>query len=253
MAKPVKTSSASVCRMGRFYGIGAGPGDPELLTLKAARILRSVAVIYYASGVNSSESISGQIMDRVGGCQGRRVELTFSMAPDMKKRRGAWKSHAKRIVADLKQGRDCAFVTLGDPLIYSTYIYLLREVQALMPKVEVETVPGIASFQAAAAKTHRALVEDREVLALIPAWTEETAHHPVLANVDTAVLLKTYRHRDKALAALTANGLTGSIVYAVRVGLDGESISSRPEDWADKPEDYLSLIIAKRNALESKP
>jgi len=233
-------------KIGKFYGIGVGPGDPGLLTLRAVEVLCQVQVVFAATGARSHDCISGSVVDAVAGCEAERVILVFSMAREMKNRRQAWSDNAKQVVDVLQQGRDCAFVTIGDPLIYSTYTYLLRQVQELLPEVEVETIPGITSFQAVAARNNLPLVEDRETLGLIPAWTRESTGDPQFDHADTVVLLKTYHHRREILEKLRQSGFDGECLYASRVGLADETMVSGIDAIAQVPETYLSLIIAKR-------
>ncbi len=239
---------------GKFYGVGVGPGDPELLTLKAAAVLRRVAVIFAATGARSETCVSGAVVEALEGCRARRETLVFSMAPEAADRRPAWRENASRVAAVLEKGEDCAFVTIGDPLLYSTYTYLLREVRRLLPTVAVETVPGITAFQALAAANNLPLVEDRETLAVIPAWTAASAADPLLASADTLVLLKTYRHRDAVLAALRQQGFASEgCLYASRLGLPDERQARGYAAITSEPESYLSLIIAKRRRGDGQP
>ena len=233
-------------KIGKFYGVGVGPGDPGLLTLRAVEVLCQVQMVFAATGARSHDCISGSVVNTVAGCKAERVTLVFSMAREMKDRQQAWFDNAKQVVAGLRQGKDCAFVTIGDPLIYSTYTYLLRQVQELLPAVRVETIPGITSFQAVAARNNLPLVEDRETLGLIPAWTRESTRDPQFENADTLVLLKTYHQRQEILDKLRESGFDGECIYASRVGLDDEMMVSGMDAIAQVPETYLSLIIAKR-------
>ena len=241
-----RNNEGKLVKIGKFYGIGVGPGDPGLLTLRAVEVLCQVQVVFAATGARSHDCVSGSVVNAVAGCKAERVTLVFSMARDMEDRRQAWSDNAKQVVDALQQGKDCAFVTIGDPLIYSTYTYLLRQVQELLPEVEVETIPGITSFQAVAARNNLPLVEDQATLGLIPAWTRESTRDPQFKNADTLVLLKTYHHRQEILARLRESGFVGECIYASRVGLDDEMMVSGIDAIAQVPETYLSLIIAKR-------
>lgn len=232
-------------RLGTLSGVGVGPGDPELLTLKAVKVLQQAAVIFHATGANSRESVSLHVVASALGRPAPLRELVFTMRPGLSERAPAWRRNARLVADELQAGRDCAFVTIGDPSIYSTWIYLLREVQAILPDVPVQTVPGITSFQAAAARLNRPLVEDRQVLTVIPAWDSTGADHPALATADTVVLLKTYRERRRIAAALARHHLvpTG---YAARLGLADELVQADPADLEKLPTEYLSLLIAQR-------
>lgn len=233
--------------IGRFYGVGAGPGDPGLLTVRAVEVLRSVDVVFHVAGVNTKKSVSGSVVDSIEDCTAERIELVFSMKKDIADRKTARTKNARRIADELENGRDCAFVTVGDPLIYSTYPCMVRGVRELLGEIHVETIPGITSFQAAAAHTNLPLVENGEVLTIIPAWTEESARHPAMESADTIVLLKMYRHREKILKSLEEQGITSNILYASRVGLEGEIITDNFREIADCPEEYLSMMVVKRN------
>jgi precorrin-2/cobalt-factor-2 C20-methyltransferase len=231
---------------GIFYGVGVGPGDPSLLTLKAVDVLRSVDIIFQVAGTNTCKSVSGSVVDSVEGIQGERVELVFTMAPDMAERRKAWQDHAAVIVAALREGKSCAFATIGDPLFYSTYTYLVREMEAIEPELTVKTVPGITSFQAAASRANMPVVEDKETFALIPAWTDASMKDPCLDTADTIVMLKAYRKRNQILETLKEHGMEGRPLYAAKIGLDDELVTDNMDEMRERPEEYLSMLIAKR-------
>ena len=199
-------------------------------------------------GPRTETSVSGRIVDSVEGCRAERVELLFSMAADMAKRTADWERNAERVVRELSAGRDCAFVTIGDPLLYSTYTYLLREVRKRLPDLDVTTVPGITAFQAAAARANLPLVEDDEVLTVVPAWKEELATQGITKRPGTVVFLKTYRHRNQILEALASGTTPTTVLYAARVGLDGERIVVGTDELKALPDEYLSLLIVKQGA-----
>lgn len=232
--------------LGTFYGVGVGPGDPGMLTVKAVDVLRTVDIIFQVAGTNTCKSVSGSVVDSVEGILGERVELIFTMAKDMADRKKTWQKHAATIVAALREGKTCAFATIGDPLFYSTYTYLAREMEALEPALKVETIPGITSFQAAASRANMPVVEDRETFALIPAWTAESMNDPCLKTADTIVMLKAYRKRKEILETLQKHGMAGSTLYAAKIGLEGEVVTDDMEIIDQRPEEYLSMLIAKR-------
>ncbi|OQX29196.1 MAG: precorrin-2 C(20)-methyltransferase [Spirochaeta sp. LUC14_002_19_P3] len=229
-----------------FYGIGTGPGDPELLTLKAARILRSVQRIFYVAGPSTRESLSRVIASAAGKeAEGKLRKLEFSMAHDMADRRHSWQANAQAIAAELGAGENCAFATIGDPMLYSTFVYILPLVKELIPNLAVEVVPGITSFQAAAAAGAFPLAMNDEILSIIPAWHSDTLERPAAADADTAVFLKTYRSRDAAVD-FSARHYKGDFLYAVKVGRPEERFCTNRALLKDLPEEYLSLIISKK-------
>ncbi|MEI6148198.1 MAG: precorrin-2 C(20)-methyltransferase [bacterium] len=240
--EPIQRSGKT---QGKLYGVGLGPGDPQLLTLQAVRVLREVEVIFHVVGPRSESSVSGHIVDSVEGCRAERVELLFSMAADQSKRTADWERNADRVVRELSAGRNSAFVTIGDPLLYSTYTYLLREVRKRLPALDVTTVPGITAFQAAAARANLPLVEDDEVLTVVPAWKEELATQQATGRPGTTVFLKTYRHRNRIIEQVQAGGRPSTVLYAARVGLEAERIVVGVDEAKALPDEYLSLLIVK--------
>lgn len=233
--------------IGRLYGLGVGPGDPELITVKAQRILQRVQVVFHVTGPNSAASISGRIVDSVPGCHARRVELVFSMARHTADRKPAWEQNAQRVAAELRNGCDCAFVTIGDPLIYSTFTYLLREVRALLPQVSVETVPGITSYQQAAAVQNLPLAEGGQTLTIEPA--PDHREHPCgeSRRADCTVLLKTGRDHTALLQSIDKDD---TVLYAARLGCVDQVVTMDRRRIASLQPHYMSLMIAKRNRTD---
>jgi len=233
---------------GTFYGLGVGPGDPNLLTLRAAEVIRSVDIVFEAIGKNSKDSVSGRVVDSVKDSTAERRQLVFSMSLDTEIRSEAHRIGAQEVAEALKQGKNCAFVTIGDPLIYSTYVYLLREILKIIPDLKVETVPGITSYQAAAAKNTFTIVEDTEKLCVVPAFSEELFEDCNIArDADTLVMLKTYKTRDDIPAFLKKNGYAQHGLYASKVGAEDELFETDLQALSELPQEYLSLIIAKKN------
>jgi precorrin-2/cobalt-factor-2 C20-methyltransferase len=230
--------------LGKFYGIGVGPGDPGLLTLKAVSALKEADVIFDVIGPNSKKSVSGGILDTIG-LKSERCPLTFSMSIDYDTRHNAIVANAEIVAEKLKSGKTCAFATIGDPMVYSTYIYLRDELLKLIPDLNIETIPGITSFQAVAAKSELPLVEDCETLCVIPAFSEENIDDFPIASADTIVFLKTYHTRNCILELLETRNIKFDAVYAARIGLEGEIICKNIDKIKDLPEEYLSMLIVK--------
>lgn len=139
--------------LGRFIGVGIGPGDPELLTLKAERVLNSVPVIFVPKAKISDEGMALQILlNSVVAKSGANLrELIFPMSKDPEVLKPAWATATAAVLEVLREGKDAAFITLGDTAIFSTYMNLLGELQQAEPGLRIETVPGISSFSQGAA------------------------------------------------------------------------------------------------------
>ncbi len=235
-------------KTGRFYGVGLGPGDPGLVTLRAAEVLHSVRVIYTASSRQSGRSVSGAVIEALPGVSARREELKFTMAADFPTRLAKIDEHAERIAAELRAGNDCAFTTIGDPMTYSTCGYLLRALRRILPEVECEIVPGVNSWSALAAASASPLVEDNGVLRIVPSYLKPDSPelHRMLETEGAVVLLKTYHSRNEYLDSLA--GEEYEWLYGANIGLENEFVSSDPEAIRERPDEYLSMLMIRKGA-----
>ena len=182
---------------GKLYGIGVGPGDTELLTLKAARILKSVPVVFTPKSSKEKESIALSIVkpvleEREDYKRLMLVTPIFPMIEDKDELEKIWNSASEMIAQYLDSGRDVAFITLGDPSVFSTYAYVQKK---LIENYEIETVPGITSFTACAAARNKALVEQNEILTIVPKIDDRLEH--VLEYSDSVVLMKASRNTSQ--------------------------------------------------------
>ena len=225
---------------GFFYGVGLGPGDPELVTLKALATLQRAQTIYTVISRQSERSVSGGILDALPGLTGRRVELEFTMVRDFPERLARIDRHAETIAAELHRGRDCAFATIGDPSTYSTCSYLLRALRRELPELRFALIPGVNSWSALAARLAVPLAENGEELRIIPA---QAGPDPELPETGTAVLLKSYHDRDRLLAQLPPEL---ELAYGANLGLPGEFASCDRAEIAAHPVEYLSLLAVRR-------
>jgi len=232
----------------RLYAVGVGPGDPELLTRKAERILRSVPVICAPTGAAEAASyalgIVAPFLDRT-----RQEVLTrvFPMKKDEEELLPFWEETAAEIAQRIRAGQDVAFITIGDPFLYSTFLYLFRIFQERYPEIGVEVVPGITSVGAAsvAAGVPLGLASDR--LAILPATYEEAQLRRTLLDFDTVVLMKVSRVFDRVYALLQELGLEKSAVFVRRVGSSDEAVITDLSSLVGKKLDYLSLLIVRKS------
>lgn len=231
---------------GKLFGIGVGPGDSELLTLKAARILSEVDVVLAAS---SSKNEYSRSLDIARGhiredCE--VIRLKYPMTRDDGVLEKAWKENADIAADILEKGRSAAFLTLGDPLIYSTFGYMMQTLARFYPEYDIEVVPGVTSYQAAAAKTRTVLVESGQNLLLTSGVASEEGLRKSLSLCDNAVILKAYRNFVDLRGAV--EGLNGKYnsKFVSRLGMDGEQIFDKITDVPDKTH-YLSLMLLTAN------
>ena len=232
-------------QLGIFYGVGVGPGDPELLTLKSVRILESVDYVFEVIGERSHKSVSGSILDAVKTIKGERIQLLFSMSRDWEERWKVIRANAEQILEKLKTGASCAFCTIGDPLTYSTFTYLLSVIKEQYPEIEVESIPGVTSYQLAASRFNMPLIEDEESLCIIPGFVDDISTYPV-ENANTLVFMKAFNNREKIITFLKERGWGDRIIYAAYLGMENEFITTDIEEILKRPKEYLSLLIVKK-------
>ncbi|MDH7577380.1 MAG: precorrin-2 C(20)-methyltransferase [Bacillota bacterium] len=244
MEKQVQKKQAR--QRGKFYGIGAGPGAPELLTLKAVRVLQEVPVVFVPRGDAGEKSRALKIINPLLRSGQEVRELVFPMTRQRRKLEQAWEGAAQAVAAVLDAGRDSAFVTLGDSSLYSTHFYLCEALQRARPGLEVETIPGITSFSAAAALLNRPLALGRECLAVVPATRDPAFLRQVLAAFDNVVLLKVAPVLEEVLCLLAEAGRLEDAAYVCRCGMPGQLALENLAGAKELPGDYFSLILVGR-------
>lgn len=231
---------------GTLYGIGVGPGDPELLTLKAVRALGEVDVVFAAASTKNDYSTAFSIAEPHLK-KGVRVEhLGFPMTKDKEKLETAWRENATVVAAVLKKGHNAAFITLGDPLTYSTYGYLQRTLLKMDSSLKLQSIPGITSFHAAASKIGLILCESKESLLITSGVTDADKLERQLDVADNAVILKAYKNFKEIRETLEKLRLADKTVLVSRLGMEGESILMDIKD-APKTPHYFSLALVKKN------
>jgi precorrin-2/cobalt-factor-2 C20-methyltransferase len=232
-------------KTGTLYGIGVGPGDPELITLKALKVLHRVPHIFAACSTKNSYSLAlGIVRCHLNGAG---IEhLPFPMSKDAQVLAEAWERNARRVLEVLATGSDAAFVTLGDPLTYSTFGYLLKTLKRLNPQVAIVTIPGITSYSAAAALTHIPLTEGEESFYLVSGAMGAAQLKEVIDKSDNIVILKTYRYFDEIFQVLEDMDLLDRTTCISRCGLEGETIVENLRELKGRELPYLSMVIIKK-------
>ena len=228
---------------GVLYGIGVGPGAPDLITLRAVNALQSVRVILAAASPKNEHSLALSIAAPHLPENAEILRLDFPMTRDRAVLEQAWSDNARKVADVLRSGQDAAFLTLGDPLIYSTFGYLMRTLRALDPDLPVSVVPGITSYQEAAAKTRTVLCEGEENLLLVSGINDAARLEKALRLADSAIILKAYRNFGTIAEVLRASGRSKSSRFASRLGLEDEMTLRGLENAPEKPH-YLSLVLA---------
>lgn len=233
---------------GKLYGIGVGPGDPRLLTLLAVEVLQTVDIVAIPKSKMERESVAWDIAKVHCPATVRLIELEMPMTSDQQVLAKAWQEGAQTLLGELKQGKSVAFITLGDPSLYSTYSYLLNILQEELPAECIVTVPGITAMAAAAARINLPLATGDEPLLVLPS-TEDVAEHLDFPNL---VLMKVSRRLPEMLTLLEER--ERKAVLLTRLGQAGEKIrwEPKPQEFADDKVDYLSLLLVKKDLLGRK-
>lgn len=232
--------------MGTIYAVGVGPGDPELLTRKAERILRNVDVVLAPVSNPTEASVAlGTIREFIDENRQEIIVHQFPMTSDRNRLVPAWQEAAALIAGHAEAGRSVAFITIGDPLFYSTFIYLLRLLREQWPQLPIEIVPGISSINAAAAEAALPLVEADEKMVVIPATAGIEQIKTALATYETVVLLKVKPLFSAITDLLRATGREQRTVFVERVGSSRQKVLTNFSEIAAHTPDYLSLMIIK--------
>ena len=224
---------------GILYGVGVGPGDPELLTLKARRIITQADVIAVPDKGAGEKTALGIVAPLV---EGKPLLLCDApMVRDREQLEAAYRNNAERVMEQLDAGKTVAFLTLGDPTVYSTYLYTHRLVRAA--GYEARIVPGVPSFCAAAAELQMGLCEGSERLLIVPA-----SHRDVSDCLDTdanLVFMKAGKELGALRERLREAGLLENASLAANCGMEGEVLCPRLSEL-EEDTGYFSLVVVKR-------
>ena len=247
MSRAPESNNCQSTSLGCLYGVGVGPGDPELLTLKALRIIQAAPVVCAPQSETRTDSYAlGIVREYLDTDKQEILRLPFPV-DDPEGAAGVWRSGADTLAQRLYRGQDVAFVTEGDPMVFSTFAYVLEAITAEHPSIPVEIVPGVSSIMAAAASSGVPLVTHGQRLAVLPAVYGIDDLSEAIASYDTIVLMKVNRELLQALEKLDTLGLAGKTVYVRRVTTSEEKVVDDVTQLSQEDIDYFSLLIVKRD------
>jgi len=229
---------------GTLYGVGVGPGDPELLTCKAVRVLSGAPVVAYVCA--EVDGTPGPSMARgiaAAHLSSDKIEIVIPipMTEELEPGRRAYERACETIAGHLAQGRDVAMLCEGDPLLYGSFMYVLERLGGAF---EAVTVPGVSSLGAAAAEANMALVSRKESLVVVPATLDEQALEAKIAMADAAAVFKAGRHMAKIRRVLDRLGRSDRATYVEHAS----SLDARVLALTDAPADapYFSMVLVTR-------
>ena len=233
---------------GTLFGVGVGPGAADLMTLRAVRVLKEADVIAIPRRSEWDESVAWRIAEsNIGKIEGQeRIFLTFPMTKDPAKLRPAWDTAFDAIGQRLAQGKSVAFITEGDPMFYSTFIYLHEQAQGRWPGVKLEIVPGVSSLSAVAAVTHCPTADGQERVAVLPATYGVEDLLAVLNQFDTVVLVKVSSVMPQVVEAVERAGLIDRAVYVSKATMEQQKIVTDIRTIRNDRCDYFSMVVVSR-------
>jgi len=236
----------SETKYGRLIGASLGPGDPELITRRGWAALQSGARWLYPVKKAEERSYALDIVQRGGLSVPADAEaLVFPMTRNAAILTKAWARAAARTVDLLAEGRDLVFLVEGDASTFATFGHLARVVRELVPEIEVETIPGVSSFAAAAARVGVTLAEEDETLAIIPAAYGVALIDRLLDEFDTLILLKVKPLVDEVLELLERRDLLATSCFIEKVGAPDERVVSDVIRLRGEKVSYLSLMLVQ--------
>ena len=237
--------------LGKLYGLGVGPGDPELLTVKAVKILENTEYLCFPVAKAEGDSVAHEIVSKALDKEWKLVKLHMPMTLDYEYLEPKWESAAEEIAEILKQGKDAAFITLGDTAFFSTFIYLVRKIKKILPELEIEMVPGITAPSAIASEALIPLVIREERLLIVPAIRDMEDVRKEIDESENIVQFKIGNIYKEIYKVLKEKNLENNAVVASRLGFEDGFITRDLASLLDKERlDYLSTMIIKKNGLE---
>lgn len=231
----------------QLIGISVGPGDPELITVKALRIMRDCDVLFAPQAKNSEQSVAKGIVDGFDIPEQKFRAVAFEMERSRESLKQRYQQVADLIIEEIELGKKVGFLTLGDAFTFSTWIYTLETVREKRPDLLIETIPGVTSYAALAAKVQYPLGEQKEHVLILPCPDDMAELRREIERHDLVVLMKIGHRFEALLDLLREMGIMDHCVLGRRVGMqDGQCY----ENLCDLPDieklGYFSTMLIRR-------
>ncbi len=238
--------------MHELVAVGCGPGDPDLLTVKAVNAIRGADVIACPTAREGKPSIALAAVSPLID-QGRQkiLQLVFPMTKDRAVLEETWRRNSQILADAVLTDRRVVYLTIGDPYLYSTWIYLHRELKERHPKIRISVIPGIVSMFTFASKVGISLAEGAEKMSVIPSCYNLDAVKEIARNSDTLVFLKDGRYFDQVVTLLREAGFADSSIFAIGQDLGTEHeiirrLTLGEADTSALTTKYFSILVVKR-------
>lgn len=240
----------------KLFCVGCGPGDPELLTIRALNLIKEADVIFVPTSKLNKPSIALSIVEKYLKKTTKIINLIFPMIKDRDSLKEYWKKNAFEIAQIVRSGKKTVYLTVGDPSLYSTWIYIHKELKKNFQDIEIEIVPGITSIFAFAAEAKISLVEGDENLSIVPACYDLNKVKNTVKSSDTIVFLKDGRYFDNVIEMLSETGFSDDSKIAIAQDVSTQEnileIKSLKDIKGKKQSSskYFSIMVVKRNDRE---
>ncbi|MEW6044435.1 MAG: precorrin-2 C(20)-methyltransferase [Thermoproteota archaeon] len=238
--------------MHQLVCVGCGPGDPELLTVKAVKAIQSAEVIACPTAKEGKPSIALSVVESLIDKSGPEiVNLVFPMVKDKDTLESTWEKNTKILAQKVLEGKKVVYLTVGDPYLYSTWIYLHRELQTKYPQIKISVIPGIVSMFTFASKVGISLAEGAETMAVIPSCYDLSRVKETAKNCDTMIFLKDGRYFDQVIKLLKEAGFSDDSIFAIGQDLGTPNEIVKKMRLGDVNEStmttkYFSIMVVKR-------
>ncbi|HJY15739.1 MAG: precorrin-2 C(20)-methyltransferase [Nitrososphaeraceae archaeon] len=240
----------------KLFCVGCGPGDPELLTIRALNLITEADVIFVPTSKLDKPSIALSIVAKYIKETTKIINLVFPMVKDKDSLKDYWKKNTLEISQMVRTGKKTLYLTVGDPSLYSTWIYIHRELKKNHKDIEIEIIPGITSIFAFAAESKLSLVEGNEHLSIVPACYDLNKVKNTVKASDTIVFLKDGRYFDNVIEMLSDSGFGEETQIAIAQDVSTKENILEIKHLKDlkgkkqPSQKYFSIMVVKRNDRE---
>jgi len=238
--------------LGTLYGIGVGPGEPSMITLQAIERLKKLDIVFASKKAKVAESIAYSVAKKFLSPSAEVRFLEFEATYDREAFDAQWAENAKKVMEVLKTGKDCGYITLGDPSLYSTFSHLTRNLRKQEPSLKIDIIPGVSMVTAAANLLNTPLAIDGETLTFIPSAqiTPEQLHELIEAS-DNLVFMKIPSDAQDLVKNLEESGLLHHAIWIQKCCLPDQRIVKElsASMLEEEQEKYLSLMIVKKEGI----
>lgn len=236
-----------------LVGIGVGPGDVELLTVKAVNAIHNADIIMCPASKEDRPSIALSVIESIIDKSKNQeiIKLIFPMTKDKDVLETSWKRNAKIMAETVLQGKNVVYITVGDPYLYSTWIYMHRDLKEKYPDMNISVVPGIVSIFSFASKVGVSVAEGAEKVAIIPSCYDLSSVKEIAKHSESMIFLKDGRYFDQVIEVLKQSGFPDNSLFAIGQDLGTENEIIRTMTLGEVNDDtlttkYFSILVVKR-------